>query len=164
MNRRKTLHPTTIIKSIVEKRLKPKTARMPAPLKWGLDKEIVAIDQYQSLASCRKVEQCGFVINPEWPWLGCSPEGVVVEEGGVVGCVEVKCPYAKKDANLKAEAQSDEAFFLRNVDNKLALKTNRNYYYQCQGVMNILEMPWIDFIVYTTIDLHMERIFRDNLL
>jgi len=164
MNRRKRLHPTSLIKSILEKRPKPNALQIPASLRWGLDNEEVAIQQYQSLTKCKEIGKCGFVINPKWPWLGCSPDGVVIEGDKVVGCVEVKCPYAKKDLTLRAATEIDNSFFLNIITDKLTLTTNHNYHYQCQGVMNILELPWLDFIVYTTTDCNIERIFRDNIL
>ena len=95
-------------------------------------------------------------------WL--QPRWVVIEGDKVVGCVEVKCPYAKTDLTLRAATEIDKSFFLNITNDKLTLKTNHNYHYQCQGVMNILELPWLDFIVYTTTDCHIERIFRDNIL
>ena len=39
------------------------------------------------------------------------------------------------------------------------LKKNHNYYYQVQGQIAVLNMPWCDFVVWTTQDMHIERIF-----
>ncbi len=83
--------------------------------------------------------------------------------GGVpVGCIEVKCPYATRDMLLSKAVDEDKSFFLQSIDGTLQLKRNHAYYYQCQGAMNILSLPWIDFIVYTKLDLHVERIQRDT--
>ncbi len=83
-----------------------------------------------------------------------------------MGCVEVKCPYAKRDSMLK-EAARDKNFFLQEKNSDLVLKRSHCYYNQCQGVCNILELPWIDFVVYTQTGKEcseLERIFRDATL
>ena len=56
----------------------------------------------------------------------------------------------------------DKAFFLKLTDGGLELKRNFFYYYQCQGVVNLLGLPWIDFVVCTTVDVYVERILRDE--
>ena len=45
INRRKSVHPTSLVKSITEKTM-PNTSRMPASLKWGLDNEKNAPEKY----------------------------------------------------------------------------------------------------------------------
>ena len=164
MNRRQSVYPNSLIKCIVDKTSR-KSNNMPASLKWGINNEKVAISKYENHEDLcgKKVEDCGFVVFPSCPWLGCSPDGIVVENGALVGCTEVKCPYAKRDFTLK-EAAKDKNFFLQEKDYGLFLKRSHFYYYQCQGVVNILELPWIDFVVYTQSDLHIERIFRDTAL
>ena len=36
------------------------------------------------------------------------------------------------------------------------------YFYQCQGIVNILGLQWIDFVVYTDVDMYVERIHKDT--
>ena len=52
-------------------------------------------------------------------------------------------------------------FCLQQTENGLKLKENHPYYFQCQGVLNILNLNWIDFVVYTNVDMHIERIDED---
>jgi len=78
-----------------------------------------------------------------------------------VGCVEVKCPFSKKDMTFQ-EACNDTKFFLQNADGGCKLKMHHMYFYQCQGVLNILGLDWIDFVVFTNKELHVERIHRDH--
>ncbi len=59
---------------------------------------------------------------------------------------------------------SDKNFFLRLVGDCVQLKRKHSYYCQCQGVLNLLGYDWIDFVVYTTKDVHVERIRKDELL
>ena len=90
INRRKSAHPTSLIKSILNRQ---KKASVSASVQWGLDNETNAIVKYQNeLQNSITVANCGLVVSPKWPWLGCSPDGIVMNQGIPVGCVEVKCP------------------------------------------------------------------------
>ena len=51
--------------------------------------------------------------------------------------------------------------FLQPFGKGIELKRRHAYYFQCQGLANILNLPWIGVIVYTEEDLHVERIYRD---
>ena len=164
MNRRKSVHPASLVKTITVK-TKPRASGMPASLQWRLDNERNAALKYKvHLENKENVEikNCGFVVSPKWPMLGCSPDGIVLENGVPIGCLEIKCPYSKKDLMISEAAQGDKTFFLKMTNGSLQLRQSHAYYYQCQGVMNILGLPWIDFVVYTNIDMYVERIHGDN--
>ena len=161
INRRKKHHPASLIESIVH--VDHEKRKVPASLQWGLDNESNAIAKYQDaiLKDNTYVTCCGLVISPKWPWLGCSPDGIVIKDGIPVGCIEVKCPYSVKEINVNEAAQSVKGFYLKQTESGLKLKVNHAYYYQCQGVLNILNLPWIDFVVYTNVDMHAERIYKE---
>ena len=116
INRRKTLFPTTLVKLILQKSMN-KGRNTPAPLKWGLENESVAIGEYlkQKYLLPTAIESCGLVVNPKYPWLGCSPDGIVVENGSPAGCIEVKCPYSKRDCLVREAAMTDKSFFMKMV-------------------------------------------------
>ena len=84
MNRRQNVYPTSLIKCIVDKKYR-KNRNVPASLKWGINNESVAISEYEKCEDLcgKKVEDCGFVVFPSCPWLGCSPDGIVVENGEI---------------------------------------------------------------------------------
>ena len=87
VNRRKSVHPTSLIKSILNEH---KKASVSASVQWGVDNETNAILKYQNeLQNKVTVANWGLVVSPKWPWLGCSPDGIVMNEGVPVGCVEV---------------------------------------------------------------------------
>ena len=161
MNRRPSIYPKSLVDAITNKKMKNS---MPASLRWGIDNEDVAIRKYLEIVDGLDVKKCGLVVSPKWPWLGCSPDGIVFEDIVPVGCIEVKCPYSKRDMTLAEANASDKNFFLKLIDGKLKLKRNHVYFYQCQGVMNIVGLNWIDFIVYTPKDLYIERIEVDRIL
>ena len=62
-----------------------------------------------------------------------------------------------------AKLKTMKKFCLQICDGQLKLKVNHNYYYQCQGLMNVVGVPWLDFVVCTErpYEIHVERIFRD---
>ncbi|XP_065069968.1 uncharacterized protein LOC135694980 [Rhopilema esculentum] len=160
---RKNIWPKAIINSITRARATEKE-NLPAPLKWGIVYEDVAITRYiesKRLDGNFQIKKCGFIINTAIPWLGCSPDGVVLRDNVPAGCIEVKCPFTKREMTL-ASASEEKSFFLKPGSNGLQLKKRHNYFYQCQGILNIINLPWIDFVVFTNLDLHVERIYKDT--
>lgn len=67
-----------------------------AAMKRGLALEPVAIQEYCRIKNTN-YWPCGFVIHPDAPWLGSSPDGMVYDpkESPPFGLVEIKCPSAK---------------------------------------------------------------------
>ena len=63
---------------------------------------------------------------------------------------------------LNDAAEQDKAFYLKEIDGGLKLKTNHLYHWQFQGVMNIVGLPCTAFIVFTTKDFNFN--FNVNLL
>ena len=53
---------------------------------------------------------------------GCIPDGIVLENGVPIGCVEIKWSYSKKDMKLADAAKGDKTFFLKLTDSGLELK------------------------------------------
>ena len=163
INRRKTLLLTTSVKLILEKSMN-KGRNTPAPLKWGLENESMAKYLKQKCLLPTAIESCDLVVNPKYQWLGCGPDGIVVENGSPAGCIEVKCPCSKRDCLVREAAMTDKRFFMKMVEGQCQLKAGHLYYYQCQRLLNILAVFWVDFAIYSNKDIWLERIFRDQTL
>ncbi|KAH7939910.1 hypothetical protein HPB52_019100 [Rhipicephalus sanguineus] len=58
---------------------------------YGISMEPVARKEYESKTG-RKVIQVGLVISTSQPWLCCSPDGLIDEEG--IRLLEIKAPYS----------------------------------------------------------------------
>ena len=99
---------TTLVNLILQKSMN-KGRNTPAALKWGLENESVAIEEYLKQKSLlpTAIESCGLVVNPEYPWLGCSPHGIIVENGSPADGIEVKCLYIKRDCLVREAAMTD---------------------------------------------------------
>ena len=102
------------------------------------------------------VEKIGLIVNPKWPWLGASHDGILKRNGHVIE-IEVKCPVSKRNMSIK-DACQDKNFCLTYENDKARLKQTYNYFYQCQGIMAVANMKKIDFIVLTIVDMHIETI------
>jgi hypothetical protein len=83
-------------------------------------------------------------------------------EPSCYGAVETKCPSSKINLTV-SEACEDTHFYLEYKEGKASLKRDHIYFHQLQGVMAICQLSWIDFVVYTVKDLHVERIYFDVL-
>ena len=125
------------------------------PTNYGSSKEEAAKQQYLKAGS-RHLHRVGLLVNPAFPFLGASPDGIVCEEGAV-GIIEIKCPYSARNETI-AEACTRAEFFL---DSAGKLKHQHEHYYQVQTQLLVSGAPFCDFIVYTQHDLHVERIYPD---
>ena len=139
LNRRKDIYPKSILKKI----LGSNNSNLSAACQLGKSNEPIAVAEYETLTHLR-VQLCGLIINPKWPWLGCSPDGVVSEESRIKA-IEIKCPFSQKCKTVE-EACHDKSFFMHIVNGKPKLKERHVYFFQCQGVMAITELEEIDFI------------------
>lgn len=112
------------------------------------------------------VEPCGLVINPKYPYLGSSPDRIVMCDCHGNGVLEIKCPFKFK-GHLRCTI-NDSAFCLTTHDKSdgvmcsNSLRRNHRYYAQVQGQLLICEVSYCDFVVFTEEGLHIERIFRDE--
>ena len=164
LNRRKNIHPKSIIDGVTKKKSLKKVN--PPPIQWGLDKEKAVLQQYtnERLNENQQIMNAGLIINPIWPWLGTSPDGIVIEAGKIVGGIEIKCPFSKKDICFDEAATMKDFFMVLNENGKPTPKPKHIYFFQFHGVMNIAQLEWIDFVVYTEKELFIERIFCDTSL
>ncbi|XP_052063676.1 uncharacterized protein LOC127703187 [Mytilus californianus] len=135
----------------------------------GIKEEKVTITEYVNIKQKEnihtKVEQSGLVVDKNHKFLGGSPDGIVMENNAK-GLIEIKNLVHDKNINLTQASMSVKNFCLEKISNNLKLKTNHNYYFQCQGLLNVCNLPWIDFVVRTLnpYDIHIERIYKDTIL
>ena len=115
---------------------------------WGTQTEQEAREFYE-FQNIAEVEQTGFVVLKENPMVGCSPDGLVGEDG----TLEIKCPF---NTNNMVEYMFDGPI-------------PNNYYAQIQGGLWILDRKWCDFVVYdpriknAELRMHVRRIYRDEI-
>lgn len=117
-----------------------------------------------------KVEETGFWVHPKFPELGCSPDGLVTDncEGEHRhGLLEIKCPKILEGKDVtKFETVLTKSqvarFCLHWKNNKIILRRSHQYYHQIQMQMGILGRKWCDFVVWSSVNLVVERIKFDE--
>ncbi len=95
-------------------------------MEWGIEQEPFARMAYEARTESF-VEKTGFWKHPDIKWFGCSPDGLVGDDG----LIEIKCP--KSTTHVK---------YL--LDNELP----SDYYWQVHGQMLVTGRKWVDFISF----------------
>ncbi|XP_021338853.1 uncharacterized protein LOC110440231 [Mizuhopecten yessoensis] len=135
---------------------------------FGLNAEFPTIKEYiqkkEENQEVVKVEKIGLVIDMDNKYLGASSDGRVVPSTGPSGLLEIKNLLQKNTLTFMEAATTMKAFCLEVVNGSLQLKRKHNYFYQCQGQLNVIKMPWLDFVVRRTNpnQIYIERIERDE--
>ena len=101
---------------------------------WGLEHEKTAIKEYciknKKSHSCCTFSESGLVINPSYPHLGATPDGIVQCACCRKGVIEVKSPYKCKEKSFM-EASQEYTFCLnRTADGNFILNPKHAYNYK----------------------------------
>ena len=127
---------------------------------WGCDHEKQAIAQYVEAVSPQHVnfetKESGLVINPSYPHLGASPDAFVSCDCCGSGTLEIKCPYCVKTES--PENAVEMLTYLETDGDDVHLKETETYFYQIQAQLNICEVEYGDFVVWTEKGIYVERI------
>lgn len=118
---------------------------------WGKEHEKIALHLYEELNGTH-VNECGFFIDYEKPYLGASPDGLIGERG----IVEIKCPQVAGNMSPKDAARKKVVKFMDILNDKLHLKRTHNYYFQVQGQLHITKREYCIFIVWTPLGIESE--------
>jgi hypothetical protein len=88
------------------------------------------------------VRESGIIVCVEAPFLGCSPDGLVGDDG----LLEIKCPYTACDKDICPETVPSLKI---GTDGLLQLHENHDYYYQIMGAFLCTGRKSCDFVVWT---------------
>ena len=150
-------------KSVIEAILQVKKMPKVPALEWSRLKEDTARKAYISAVSHRhksfEVRPTGLHLHTDYPYLGASPNDLVSCSCCGPGLVEIKCPYSKRDVD--PTAVNDKTFYLKPTRTGMKLCKQHNYYMQVQGQLNICSFTYCDFVCWTAVGLHVERIEKD---
>ena len=92
-------------------------------------------------------------------WLVCIPDGILEGKDAIV---EVKCPYKCSNDILENVAETDENFCLELINGELRLRNDHDYFYQVQGMLNMMNVDICYFAVWSPTQFHHEIIHQDN--
>jgi len=121
--------------------------KMVPPVEHGQLMEGVAKQWYEKAFNVI-VDETDFVVHPMYEFLGASPDGLV----GLDGAIEIKCPYPRFTKAPYSVFDEKKKMYLR----------------QCQLVMEVCQVDWLDFICYLAPhadahpDYNIERLHRDD--
>ena len=125
----------------------PSEFKMSPAVEHGQTMEPVAKQWYEKFFDVT-VDETDFVVHPVYEFLGASPDGLV----GLDGAIEIKCPYPRFTKTPYSVYDDKKKMYLR----------------QCQLVMEVCQIDWLDFICYLSphADAHpehnIERLHRDD--
>ena len=108
-----------------------------------------------------QLAKSGLIISTEFPFIGVSPDGLVLCSCCGKGCVEIKCPFNQRD-NYISEAVENDNFFVTKMNNSIKLSATHQYYYQIQTQIHVTKSNFCDFFVWTKKDYHLERVYPDE--
>ena len=120
---------------------------------WGCKHEKLAREFYCNNAVKShvnfSVEDVGLMLNPKWPYIGASPDGMVNCDCCGKGVLERKCPYCHKNEGI-IEASNDKKFCVsQREDGSYYLDHGHAYYYQVQTQIFVSKVHYCDFVVCT---------------
>ena len=158
----------SLVKSICYPESFSFTSRQTA---WGCKHEKSARDLYLTAAKKNhtnlQVQDSGLVINPLWPSIEASPDGIISCTCCGRGTLEIKCPYCHRGESVLIAASKDSKFCLQlNSDGLLRLDPSHTYYYQVQTQLFVSDVEYSDFCVCTfngdETGIHIERILKNE--
>eukprot|EP00466_Bigelowiella_natans_P016007 jgi/Bigna1/85580/estExt_fgenesh1_pg.C_40415 len=109
---------------------------------WGVRMEPRARMEYEerikniSQDSNTWVEEVGIVVNPDFPWISCSPDGIIHTTNNGTGLLEIKCPLRRMPS---------------------AGSMPRRHWDQIQGSMGILGLDWCDYVIWMPKEIRITR-------
>ena len=110
------------------------------------------------------VHDCGFLVNPKFPFISASPDGKICENGQS-DILDVKSPFSLRDWKISEALESYEkrdSLFLETIGNQITLKRNHMHWFQVQGQLLVSGAKICDIVTYTKQDLLIERIDPDE--
>ncbi|CAN7946809.1 unnamed protein product [Ixodes hexagonus] len=137
--------------------------QMPPQILWGIEKEPVARQSFVDIEALKhtdfNVAKSGLVVNPLWPYLGASPDGIVSCACCPQAVLEIKCSYKYRHVHLSTV--NDKDFYL---DEDMTLQEDHAHYFQIQGQMALTGLQMGYFVVWTECSLVTITIQRDEQL
>ena len=138
---------------------------------WGCKHETEARKMYERISKAHhkdfKVIENGLFINPQWPFIGESPDGIISCQCCTRGVLEIKCPYCHREESVELAAANDKKFCLKESNGSLYLDHSHPYFYQVQTQIFVCNVLYCDFCVCTFAtgedeqSVHTERIYRN---
>lgn len=133
---------------------------------WGIDNEPRARAQYVEAMTSRhanfKCNASGVHISFDHQFLAATPDGVVSCDCCGTGVLEVKCPYSLRDCTVIELTCCNSSSITLPDGDALQLKRKHAHFWQVQMQMFVCQVKYADYVVWTTKEIFIERIFLDD--
>ena len=129
-----------------------KLMHVPA-IKWGRDHEIDAVRKiclcFTAKSSNFDCEKAGLRIHKRYPYLGASPDGLILCDCCPLRVLECKCPYSIKDKDPTHLDVVTNIDYIQVSDGIPHLRKSHYYYALVQMQRAILNASLCEFIIWT---------------
>ena len=116
-------------------------------MQWGTNKEREARTAYMKCMESQHIEwsvhETGLCLNPDYPMLGASPDGIVECACCGKGCLEIKCPFS-----LQTSKEISISYLKVSANGEKHLSKEHSYYYQVQTQTFITSTKYCNFVVW----------------
>ena len=133
---------------------------------WGLEHEKSAIEKYctetKNSHSNLTYTASGLVLNPSYPYIGATPDGIVQCSCCEKRVLEVKCPYSCRDRSFKDSIDDSNFCLNSSSEGDFMLKSSHAYYYQVQMQMALCETNYCDFVVWSPTEMVILKVYRNS--
>lgn len=129
----------SLISTVFQHNTPPKSAA----LTWGKENEQIARLEYEQISrkmhSSFQIKPTGLHVNPKYPHLGASPDGLVMCTCCGDGLLEIKCPYSLCHST---PTSAGDNFYLKHTSDGLKLSISHAY------VTTRFKASWLYVIVH----------------
>ena len=95
------------------------------------------------------IHDCGLVVNPNFSFIGATPDSKVCDEG-LSGILEIKCPFTARNYTVAEAALTLSDFpIVQRGDELLSINPYHDHYIQVQLQLMVTGAPFCDYVVYT---------------
>ena len=116
--------------------------------RFGQEYEQRARDLYCAELGANVEEMCGLVVPPLAPWLGRSPDGIVMRGNESMRLLEIKCPFLCKQERIEDLLKEKKLPHLVQDGENWRLKERHSYFDQIQLMLELLDIDTCDLCVY----------------
>lgn len=117
--------------------------------RYGKFNEQAAKDVYEKQFG--KIYNSGVLINVNYPWLACSPDGLKFFDGCFYRLIEIKCPVIGKTKSIN-ECINTLPYIKCDNSKQFPYYINKkhSYYAQVQLSLALLDLAFCDFVIYSS--------------
>lgn len=128
-------------------------------MKYGRMHEKDAIESIKQSLNIQ-VNPSGLFINPNVPYLGATPDGLIDDDG----IVEIKCPSSCSNLTPEDAIKSKKIIFLKFdiKTNTIDINKRHKYFFQIQGQLQITNRSYCIFVLWTPLGTYTKKVQRDD--